>query len=289
MSKSGLVVEGGGMKCAYSAGILDAFLDHQITFDYVIGVSAGCANAASFLAGQRGRNRRFYTEFIHDPGYMGVKNFLKTGSYFGLQYIYGTLTNTDGAAPLDFDAVLKNPAEYVVVATDAETGKPCYFRKEEMEKNNYRHIMASCCLPALTQPVRIDGRAYYDGGVSDAIPIRQAIRDGCDRLVIIRSKTRDFVKKPEGMKGFYTLACRRYPAMIRALDRRHIMYRREQADQDALEKMGRCFVFAPSDPPKMSTFSRDAAVEESLYELGLKDFARLKESFKDWLGQSDIQ
>ena len=92
MEKSGLIVEGGGMKCAYSAGILDAFLDDNVTFDYCMGVSAGAANTASYLAGQRGRNLRFYIEHVKDPRYISIKNLIKTGSLFGLQYIYGTFT-----------------------------------------------------------------------------------------------------------------------------------------------------------------------------------------------------
>ena len=84
MSKTALIVEGGGMKCAYSAGVLDKFIDDNITFDYCIGVSAGSANALSFMAGQRDRNRRFYTDHIDEPGYFGLKSFLKTGNIFGL-------------------------------------------------------------------------------------------------------------------------------------------------------------------------------------------------------------
>ena len=103
MEKSGLIVEGGGMKCAYSAGILDAFLDDNVTFDYCMGVSAGAANTASYLAGQRGRNLRFYIEHVKDPRYISIKNLIKTGSLFGLQYIYGTLTNSTGNDPLDYD------------------------------------------------------------------------------------------------------------------------------------------------------------------------------------------
>lgn len=105
MEKSGLIVEGGGMKCAYSAGILDAFLDDNVTFDYCMGVSAGAANTASYLAGQRGRNLRFYIEHVKDPRYISIKNLIKTGSLFGLQYIYGTLTNSTGNDPLDYDAL----------------------------------------------------------------------------------------------------------------------------------------------------------------------------------------
>lgn len=106
MGKIGLIVEGGGMKCAYSAGVLDAFLDEHITFDYAIGVSAGSANAASYLAGQRGRNLRFYTDWTHDPAYFGLKSYLKTGNLFGLHYIYADLTNSDGKDPLDYPALM---------------------------------------------------------------------------------------------------------------------------------------------------------------------------------------
>lgn len=103
MGKTGLIVEGGGMKCAYSAGILDRFLDDKITFDYCIGVSAGAANTLSYLAGQRGRNLRFYTVHLDDPRYLSVRSLLRTGNLFGLEYIYGTLTNSDGADPIDYE------------------------------------------------------------------------------------------------------------------------------------------------------------------------------------------
>jgi len=117
--KIGLVVEGGGMKCAYSAGILDKFLDDHIQFDYCIGVSAGAANTLSYLAGQRGRNLRFYTEHLSDPRYLSVHSLIRTGSLFGLQYIYGTLTNSDGKDPIDYDAIMKNPAEFYMPATNS--------------------------------------------------------------------------------------------------------------------------------------------------------------------------
>lgn len=121
MGKTGLIVEGGGMKCAYSAGILDKFLDDSIAFDYCIGVSAGAANTLSYLAGQRGRNLRFYTVHLDDPRYLSVRSLLRTGNLFGLQYIYGTLTNSDGADPIDYDAIMKNPAEFYMPATDTST------------------------------------------------------------------------------------------------------------------------------------------------------------------------
>ena len=215
MSKIGLVLEGGGMKCAYTAGILDAMMDNGVTFDYCIGVSAGSANGVSFVAGQRGRNIRFYTEHINEKGYFGLSSFLKTGNLFGLQYIYGTLTNSGGADPLDFDAFMKSPMEYWLVATDAQTGKPTYFSKKDMHKDDYRHVMASCAIPAVCRPVEINGRFYYDGGVSDSIPVQKAMDDGCDKLVVILTKPYDFVKEPEKDR-ITDISCTK-PARIKCL------------------------------------------------------------------------
>ena len=123
-------------------------LDKNITFDYAIGVSAGSANVASFLAGQRERNLRYYTDWIKDPGYFGIKSFIKTGNLFGLQHIYGDMTNSTGVDPIDFPALSANPTEYWIVATDAATGTPVYFPKSKMKQDDYRCIMASCALPA---------------------------------------------------------------------------------------------------------------------------------------------
>lgn len=272
MSKIGLVVEGGGMKCAYSAGVLDSFLDENINFDYCIGVSAGSANIASYLAGQRGRNLRFYTDHIHEPGYFGIRSFLKTGDLFGLRYIYGTLTNSDGADYLDYEKMMENPSELVAVATNARTGKPAYFYKKEVVKDDYKVFMASCALPAVSRPVKIGGEYYYDGGVSDSIPVRKALADGCDKLVLILSKPRDYVKQPEKFRLFYSIACRKFPRIIHLLNRRHVIYMKAMRRAYELEKEGKAFIFAPSEHLPMGTYDMDEAANQKLYDLGLSDF-----------------
>ena len=283
MEKFGLVVEGGGMKCAYSAGVLDAFLDNGITFNYCIGVSAGSANTASFVAGQRGRNLRFYTEHIHEPGYFGLKSFLKTGNLFGLEYIYGPLTNSDGPDPLDLPAVMANPAEFKLVATNARTGEPVYFSKEDLIQDDYRHVMASCAIPAVSKPVEIDGELYYDGGISDSIPVQKALDDGCTKIVAILSKPHDFVKGPEGHKFIYTLMCRKYPKAIEDMDNRHIMYKKSQDLLFGLEKEGKAFVFAPFNPPKTSTYTMDEKVNQKLYDMGYADYEANKAEFLEFM------
>ena len=277
MSRTGLVVEGGGMKCAYSAGILDKFMDNGITFDYCIGVSAGSANTASFVAGQRGRNIRFYTQHVDDPEYFGVRSFLKTGDLFNLKYIYGNLTNEGGKDPIDYDAIMANPAEFRLVSTDAVSGKPVYFDKTEMIRNDYRHVMASCAIPAACRPVEIDGRFYYDGGVSDSIPVQRAFDEGCEKVVVILSKHRDYIRKPQSFKFFYHLMCRRYPEVVRLLDNRHIAYKKQQELVFRLEEEGKVFVFAPSDPIEIKTTNMDVEKEWLLYNLGISDFEAVKD------------
>lgn len=276
--KIGLVVEGGGMKCAYNAAILDAFLDCGITFDYCIGASGGAGNLASYLAGQRGRNLRFFTQHIHSPGYFGLQSLLKTGDLFGLEYIYQTLTNSKGKDPLDFPALQKNPAEYEVVVTNALTGKAEYKGREAMAQDDYRLFMASSAIPAACRPVELEGVPYFDGGLADAIPADRALEQGCDRLVVILSKNRDYVRKPQGMRIFYALRCRKYPRVVSLIDHRHIAYNQNLQQVLELEREGKAFVFAPSRPIQAGTYSMNEQTERDLYDLGMEDFSRQQEA-----------
>lgn len=283
MGKTGLVVEGGGMKCAYCAGVLDQFLENGITFDYCIGVSAGAASVASYLAGQKGRNLRFYTEYIDDPWYFGVRSFLKNGDLFNLKYIYGDLTNSGGRDPLDLEALKKNPAEYEIVATCAETGEGVYFSKDDLIQDDYRHVMASCAIPAVCRPVEIDGKHYYDGGLADSIPMQRALDRGCDKLVVIASKSRKFVKTPEKFRMMYTLMCRKYPKAVKALNDRYLTYRRQQKLMFDLEKAGTAFLFTPETDRKINTFTMDREVNQHMYDLGVQDFRRKQQKLAAFL------
>ena len=172
--KTGVIDVGGGMRGVYGAGVFDYCMENDIHFDYGAGVSAGSANIVSYLAGQYHRNYSYYIEYSVRKEYMGFENFLKTRNFINLDYIYGTLSNSDGADALDFDTLIHNPAEFELVTTDAISGKPHYFHKEDMKKDDYRIIKASSALPAVCAPVEIDGHLYFDGGVSDSIPVKRA-------------------------------------------------------------------------------------------------------------------
>ncbi len=283
MSKIGLIVEGGGMKCAYSAGVLDNFLDEGYKFDYCIGVSAGSANLASYVAGQRERNKRYYCQHVTDPRYISIRNFLKTGSLFGLHYIYADMTNEGGGDPLDYDAMQNNPIEFCLPATDAETGLPRYFVKDEIRRNSYEPIMGSCCLPVACKVIEYEGHKYYDGGVADSVPIKKALEDGCDKVVVIYSKPRGFRMKPEGLRWLYTPALKKYPKIVECLNNRHIVYNESMDIVDELEKQGKAITFCPSDKIKIGTYTKDPKVMEALYDNGMLDAVDAKSRLAEFL------
>ena len=138
--KTALVDVGGGMRGIYAAGVLDYCMDHGITFDLGIGVSAGSANISSFIAGQRGRNYPFYTDYPHRKEYMGLHELVHDRAYLNLDYVYGTLSNSGGENPLDYPAFVKNPMEFLAVATNAETGEAVYLTKEDVHQIGRAHV-----------------------------------------------------------------------------------------------------------------------------------------------------
>lgn len=284
--KTGLIVEGGGMKCAFSSGVLDVLIDNDVNFDYTMGVSAGAACAASYLAHQKGRNRRFFVDHIDEPGYFGIQSFLKTGDLFGLDYIYSTLTNEDGADPLDFDAMMENPSEFVCAATDAETGKPHYFTKKDLVRNDYKAIKATCALPAVCKPVEINGHKYFDGGVSDSIPYKKAFHDGCDRLVIIMTKPYDYLMLPQKHRVGYTYILHGYPRIIWRLNNRAKVYNSRYEDIKRIAKEGKILLINPSDSIKLDTYTMDKEVNQSLYEEGVKTGIEMLNEIRSFINES---
>ena len=147
MAKIGVIDVGGGLRGIYAAGVFDWCMENDVQFDYGIGISAGSANLASYISGQHGRNYPFYEEYSMRKQYMGAGNMLHGGSFLNLQYIYGTLSNAGGENPLNFAKMNTNPAEWYMIATNATTGKPKYFTRSDLHQDDYRVLMASCCIP----------------------------------------------------------------------------------------------------------------------------------------------
>ena len=270
--KTGIVDVGGGERGVYGAGVFDRLLDLGVTFDYLIGVSAGAANGVTYLAGQQGRNLRFYTQYSFRSRYMGIGAFLHTGCFIDLEYIYGaTLTNSGGEDPLDYEALMCTHTQMEIVATDAKTAEPVYYDFRDMPKDDYGPIKGSSCLPILAKAYRWRGRDLYDGGISDPIPFQRAFAKGCDRVVVILTRPRDDVRDPKRDRTFGRLLKLTHPRAGEALLRRAETYNRQLQEAKELERRGKVLIVAPDDIGSMKTLTKDREEIMRLYEKGWKD------------------
>lgn len=278
----GCIDVGGGLRDIYGAGVFDYLLDEKIYFDLCIGISAGSANCASYVARQRGRNKIFYTEYSLRKEAMSPKNIVKTGEYLDLNYIYGSLSQSDGESPLDYETLKNSETEFIVVATDAETGNPRYFNKrDDIRKNDYKIIMASSCLPFVSKPVEIYSREYFDGGISDPLPIQKALDKGCDKLVIILTKPIDTELKTMKNDVAARMIKNRYPNMVKALDTQLQKYSDNLVRALELQEEGKAIIIAPDDIFGMKTLTKDVDKLTALYKKGYSDAAKIKKFLMD--------
>lgn len=276
--KIGIIDVGGGLRGVYSAGVLDYCLDKKIVFDLCIGVSAGSANLITYVAGQRKRTYYFYTEYSQRKEYMSIGNLLRTGNYLDLDYIYSTLSNSDGENPLDYDAIMANKkSDMLVVATDVKTGKPIYFDKSNLKRNNYNILKASSSLPVACKPYNIDGSLYYDGALGDTIPIDKAFELGCDKLILILTKPKDIIRKNSKDAFYAKFVERKYPLSAEQIRRRCDNYNKGVAKAKELEKEGKALIVAPSDTCGVDTLTRDRNALNALYEKGYEDGGKISE------------
>ena len=264
----GIVDVGGGMRGVFGCGVTDFLLDNDITFDYCLGVSAGSANLASYVSRQRGRNYRYYTKYSLRPEYMSAFNFVTKHSFFDLDYVYSVLSDSDGEDPLDYKTLSQSNQIYKAVATNGETGEPHYFTKDDFRQDFYEPLKASSAIPGVCKPVSIDGTDYFDGGVSDPIPVEKALADGCDHVFLILTKPIDFVKKPEMFKSAYTKVLKNYPAVIKKLNIRHETYNNEIKKALELSKEGKVTIIAPDDGYSVPAFTRNIRELNHLYNEG---------------------
>ena len=269
--KTGIVDVGGGFRDIYGAGVLDYCLDHDILFDCAVGVSAGSANLASYLAGQRGRNRTFYTEYIFRKEYASLENWLKSRSYVNLDYAYSTLSNTDGENPMDFEAFFANPAQYIVVACNALTGEPVYYDKTHIHVDDCDPMKASSALPLFCQPYEVEGVPGFDGGIVDPIPVEQAFAAGCERVVLILTRPVSQPREQKKDRNVAKLLSHRYPKAAQRLLDRWRVYNEGVAKAQEYEKEGRLLIVAPDDVCGLSTLSRSLDKLEQMYAKGFRD------------------
>lgn len=273
---TGVIDVGGGLRGIYGAGVFDRCLDDDVYFDCCIGVSAGSANTASFLARQKGRNYLFYHDYSFRKEYMSFQSLIKTGSYIGLDYIYGTLTNSGGENPINYENIRDYGGIYNVVSTDAKTAEPVYFTKNNISQDNYRIFGASSCIPIVCRPFELNGRQYYDGGIADPVPVERAIELGCDKIVLILTRPVNEKKKAGADAKAAMLMRKRNPAISKKLAERVDAYNKSVSRALELQKEGRCLIIAPDDCCGITTLSKNAQSLDMLYKKGYNDGEKIK-------------
>jgi predicted patatin/cPLA2 family phospholipase len=261
------VVEGGGLRGLYGAGVIDFLAEKNISFDMLIGVSMGACNLANLASNQPERNFSLPFRFIDDSRYLSYKRWLTGGDLFGMKFIFEIIPTTLDI--FDYDAFCKRKSRFFIVATECESGKAVYFDKFNSREDFTQILKSSCSLPFAAKPVRYGGKTLLDGGISDPIPLHFAQKKGAQKIVFILTQPKEY--KKSAMK-FTSLLKLFYPsALVETLKNRHINYNKTVEEIDALEAKGEIFIIRPSSPLPARRIERNREKLKSTYEQGYMD------------------
>lgn len=265
--KLGIVMEGGASRTVFSCGVTDCFLEEGLMPDYFVGVSAGIAYGVTYLSGQRGRNRKIIETYMPDKRYMGLRYLFNRNmkSFYNIPFVFEEVPNK--LLPFDYEAFAAYLGEVEAVVTNIKTGRAEYLPVPRDDKE-FRVVVASCALPALFQPVKVGNRYYLDGGVADSVPYKRALKKGCDKVIVILTRERDYVKKTE--KSIHTISklYRHYPRIVERLKRRAEDYNQCMKELYQAEKEGKVFVIAPESTLGVGRTEASPKKLLALYEEG---------------------
>ena len=280
--KIGLVLEGGGMRGAYTCGVLDAFLDRHIEVNGVIGVSAGACHGCSFVSKQRGRAFRITETFQHDPRYMGMRSLLTSGDLFNAKFTYHTIP--ERLDPYDFKAFNESKTKLYVVCTDVESGEAQYFRMIRMEED-VEYVRASASLPLISRIVRYQGKQLLDGGIADSIPIVKFQSMGYEKNIVVLTQGPNYRKQKDSALPLIRARYRRYPSFVRKMEDRHLRYNQTLDYLQAQEHCGNVLVLRPKEVVKISRLETDMDKLRALYDQGYPDTLVRIEEIKRFISE----
>ena len=243
--KIGLVLEGGANRGVFTSGVLDFFMEQGLEFAYIVGTSAGACNAMNYIAGQIGRGRDSMIHKEKKYEYFGLKTLLKTGYLFDMDKAFWDLPNS--YFPFDYDAYFANTVvEREYAATDCCTGKAVYLKDKTGDRRYLMKVaQTSSALPGAAKTVEVDGVVYADGGVADSIPVKRAFQQGCDKVVVIETRRKEFRMKPSKSTKLIARMNRQYPALVQAMYARPKNYNRTLAYIHKQEEAGKVFSIRP--------------------------------------------
>ena len=253
--KTGLVLEGGAMRGLFTAGVLDAFLEENLQFGGIVGVSAGAAFGCNFKSRQKGRVLRYNTAYCRDPRYCSFRSLITTGDLYGRKFCYEDLP--DRLDPFDWERFEKDPTPFWVTCTRVETGKAEYFLCDGDRKRTMQIFCASASMPLVSRKVMIGGEAYLDGGLADSVPLGFMEERGFAKNVVILTQPRTYQKEASSALPLAALLYGKNSGLYRCMENRHLAYNAQREEIFQREKEGKALVIAPTEPLPVSRIEKD--------------------------------
>ena len=282
--KTGLVLEGGALRAIFSSGVCDALLEGDIMTDYVVGVSAGIAYGVSYVSRQPRRNLEVVTRYAPDPRYMGMRNLRDKDnrSYFGLDFTYNVIPNK--LVPFDYNTFAAYPGEVEAVVTDLDTGKAAYLPVPR-GSGDFKVLQATCALPLMFPVIHVDGVPCMDGGIADAIPWQRALDKGCDRVLVVLTHPRNYVRRPDKLLPLIRRTYQEYPAFLAVMEKRVKRYNESHRRLLELEKEGRVKVIAPASTLGVSRTERNTEKLRLLWAEGYQMAVDRMDELRDYFSR----
>lgn len=277
--KTGVVFEGGGMRGLYSAGVIDAMLDHNFEPDVICGTSAGVTFGVNLKSKQRGRVLRYNTRFAGDVRYISLQSFLRTGDMVNREFAYDLLPRE--LDPFDNFTYMQTPTEFWATLTNVRTGQAEYHKITDSWAQ-MDAIRASASLPFISRKVSYLGEEYLDGGLVDNIPLGKCMELGCDRIIVVLTRPAGYVRN-EHLTLLSRILYPRDKALQAAIARRNSTYMERLEEINRLEQEGRIIVIRPSRNVLVARLEKDPAKLQALYDLGLCDALRLWPDVEQYL------
>lgn len=283
--KKGLIMEGGAMRGLFTCGVLDAFLENEITFDGAAGISAGAVLGCNFKSHQIGRPLRYNKKYSKDPRYCSFKSLIKTGDLYGEQFCYHELPEV--LDPFDNETFTNDPLSFYVGASDIETGEAVFHKCYDGRDEDLKWMRASASMPVVSRIVEIDGRKLLDGGIVCPVPYEFMESMGYDRNIIILTQPEDFVKEKAKTLPLIRVALHKYPAIVKAMAERHDVYNLQMEEIKERERKGEALVIRPSEALGISRTEKEPDELERVYQEGrriaterlaeIREFLQIKE------------
>ena len=278
---TGLVMEGGAMRGMFTAGVCDVLMEHGITFDGAIGVSAGATFGCNYKSHQIGRVIRYNKRFAHNWRYCSLRSLFLTGDLYGAAFCYDKIPNH--LDPFDYDTFAKDPMRFYVVASDCLTGEPIYKELKTGRGTELTWMRASASMPLVSSVVKVDGYLLLDGGMTDSIPLKKFQDMGYEKNIVILTQPKDFIKEPDSLLKPMRISLRRYPKLLAKMENRHIDYNQQHDYAFQQEKEGKALVLCPEKPLGISRVEHNPDELQRCYNEGRQIAEKRLEEIKKFL------